>query len=220
MSGQRRQGLIEHRDVVRRGVRPGVTRTQQASQSLTTGNLRTIQERQQRVETVGPFPRLGRVLLLLRMRNRDRRVEIDLQQPGQVRDGTRGPHPFPRRRPRGHHPRQMLPVDPIQHPPRRRHAGHRTTHSMLVTEDLDMRHAVRAISNRHRHIGEHPTRRMHPRTGIRIRQRGRHTGHEPTLARQLPQHPCPGMRHHPDTIGTDLDPPHTLATLHPRSAFP
>ncbi|WP_190822709.1 WXG100 family type VII secretion target [Saccharopolyspora pogona] len=44
-------------------------------------------------------------------------VEVDLQQPRQVRARARGPRAFPGRCPRGTHLRQMLFVDPVQHPP-------------------------------------------------------------------------------------------------------
>ena len=201
-------------------VRPGVPGAQQTGQRFATGDLRAVQERQQRVKPERPFPRLRRVFLVLRMRNRDRGIEVDVQQPAHVGAGTGGPRPLPCRRSRGQHSGQVDVVDPVEHPPGGRHAGHRPAHLMPVTEYLDMRDTIRAIRDGHRQVGEHLTRRMLPGTGIGVGQGGGHTLDQAGVLGQFPQHPHPGMRHHTTPIGTDLDPPRPLATLHPRSAFP
>ena len=52
--GQLRHGRVEHRDVVDRGVRPGLARAQQLSHRLPTAAGAVIGEPEQRVVTEGP----------------------------------------------------------------------------------------------------------------------------------------------------------------------
>jgi hypothetical protein len=183
VGGQRGQGLIEHGDVVRRGVRSSVTRTQQTPQGprrrrLPDGPGTPATGENQTCVSLSwrrfPSPRSARSWIVA--------SKSICSNP--VRSGA---------------------APAAQNPPRRRHTGHRTTHPGTVTEHLDVRDTVRAISNRHRHIGEHPARRMHPRTGIRIRQRGRHPGRKPGVPRQLTQHPTPAC----DTTPTPSAPTFT-----------
>jgi hypothetical protein len=207
IGGHCRQRRIEHRDVIGRGVRPGVTRAQQPGQGFATGDLRTVQKRQQRMKTTRLLPRLGRVLLVLRVRDRDRGIEVNLQQPRQVRGRARSPRPLSGRRPRGTNAGHMRRIDPIQHPPRGRHRRHRPAHLVLIAEYLNVGDTVRTISDRYRHINEYLPRRRQPRTRIRIRQRLSHSGYQPGIVRQFPQHSHPGMRGNPDTISADPHPP-------------
>ena len=51
--GQVGQGQVQHGDVVGGGVRPGVARPQQPGQCLPAGDVGTVQEAQQRMETIG-----------------------------------------------------------------------------------------------------------------------------------------------------------------------
>jgi hypothetical protein len=67
-------GLVEHGDVVGGGVRPGVAATQHPCQELAG----VVAEREQRVVAEGPLERRRR-LLLLRVVDHDRRVQVDDQ---------------------------------------------------------------------------------------------------------------------------------------------
>jgi hypothetical protein len=153
------------------------------------------------------------------MGNRDRGVEVDLQQSAQVRAGTRRPCLLACRRSCGEHSGQVGFVDPVEHPPGGGHAGHRPVHLVLVTEDLDVGDTVAAIGDGDRQVGEYLARCVLPGTGIGVGQGRGHALDQAGVAGQFPQHPHPCVRHDTGAIRTDLDPPRPLATLHLRSAL-
>ena len=149
-------------------------------------------------------------------------VEVQTQLSGQVRAGTGGPRRLAGRRPR--------------RPDRRRDARRRPgpapatssgidatgpSRSSRSTEHADPADRVRAVGDRDREVGEHPTRRMQPPTLIGVGQRRRHGVDQTGLLSHLPQQPDPGMRDHARAVRRHLDPPpYPLATLHHGSASP
>jgi len=93
---------------------------------------------------------------------------------------------------------------------------------LLIDQGTDTGHAIGAVGNRCREIGEDPAGVVHPRTFVGV---GQHRGDvlgQPGQVRDLPQQTDPDMGHHTRTIGRNPDPtrtPTTLATLHPEGAF-
>jgi catalase len=73
--------------------------------------------------------------------------------------------------------------------------------------DLDVGDGVAAIRDGHRHVGEHASGRVLPRTGIRVRQRLAHRVHQAGVLGKFPQHADPRMRHDTRAIRADPDPP-------------
>ena len=90
--GQRRQRHVQHGDVVGGGVGAGVAGAQQPGQRLPAGDVGTVQETQQRVEPEGLLPG-RRGVLLLAVRDRDRRVEVQPQLLGSGPGRRRPPTP-------------------------------------------------------------------------------------------------------------------------------
>ena len=90
--------------------------------------------------------------------------------------------------------------------------------SLPVGQHRDPADRIGPIGHRHRQIGEHPTRRMHRQPPIRVQQRLGDPVDQPGVLGHLPQQTGPGVRHHALPVRADLDPPATLATLHPSSA--
>jgi len=111
--------------VVHGGVGAGIAPALQPGQGLTGGDLGAVQEAQQRMETKVRF-HVAASVLLLTVRDGDRRVEVQPQLLAQIRAGARGPRPFPGYRPCRTHRAKMVGVDTVQHPPRGRHRGDRT----------------------------------------------------------------------------------------------
>ena len=186
------------------------------------GDLGAVQERQQRMEAEGLLPGRGRVLLL-RVRDRDRGVEVDPQLCIEIVQIRARPS-----RPRllaglgARHPDrvQVRLVDPVQHPPRRGHRGHRPEQLLAVAQHRDPRHRVRAVGDRHRQIGEHPPRRVDRRPGVGVDQSGRDPGDQAGLLGQLPQQTHPGVRHHPGAVRADLDPSRPPCYSSPTECLP
>ena len=101
-------------------------------------------------------------------------------------------------------PGQVRGVDPlVDQPPRRGHRRHRAVLGLLVDQRADPGHAVRAVGDRRRQIGEHPARVMHPGTPVGVRQHRADLLGQPGQVRDLPQHPDPGMGHHTGTVRAD-----------------
>jgi hypothetical protein len=81
---------------------------------------------------------------------------VDPQLLAQIRTRPGGPRRLPRRRPRRTHRWQVLGIDPVQHPPRRRHRSHLTEHLLPVGEHRDTTDRIHAIGDRDRQIAQHP----------------------------------------------------------------
>src|ERR1700716_3870176 len=69
------------------------------------------------------LPRLRRVLLLA-VRDGDRRVDVDHQPGSEVGARSSGPGPFPRTRAHRVQAGEVFGIDPVEHPPRRGVTGH------------------------------------------------------------------------------------------------
>ena len=115
---------------------------------------------------------------------------------------------------------QVVGIDAVQHPPRGRHRGHRPEQVLPVTQHADPADRVRAIGDRDRQIGEHPTRRMHREPLVGADQRGGDPVDQAGVLGHLPEQTDPGVRHHALPVRADHDPPYPLATLHLQSACP
>ena len=113
---------------------------------------------------------------------------------------------------------EVVGVDPVQHPPRGRHRGHRPEQLLPVTQHTDAADRVSTIGDRDREIGEHPTRRVHRDTPVGIQQRLGDRVDQPGVLGHLPEQTDPGMRHHTVAVRADNDSTYLLATLHLRSA--
>jgi hypothetical protein len=168
------------------------------------------------VEPERLLPRRGRVLLL-RVRDRDLRVEIDGQFPGQVRAGSRRPGPVPRGGPGPGQGGQVSGVDPFQKPPRGGVGRDRPEQTRPMGQGLDPANAVRPIRERNREIGEHLTRCVRPRTAVGVRERDGHRLDQTGLGAKFPPQLTPRLRHDPPAVPAHGPP---SSTLHPRGAFP
>ena len=92
---QRRQRLLEDRDVIGRGVAARVAGPQQPGQRLAPGDLRTIRKRQQRVMAERLLPGRRRVLLVVGVVDGQCGVDVDMQPPAGAWGPPRRPTPPP-----------------------------------------------------------------------------------------------------------------------------
>jgi len=170
----------------------------------------------------GLLPGRGRAFLVVGMVDRDGGIDIDMQpltrrwcRPGSPRRRTGV-------RASGPDTGQVCRVDAgIGQPPHRGRRRRGAKDMLPIPAALpDAVNAVRPVGHRRDQVGEHRTRRIHPRTSIRVRQYGRHLRRKPSHISQFTQHPHPGMRHDTMTIRGHLHPRNRYATLHLESAFP
>ena len=167
--GHLAQGSVEDVDVVGGGVRAGVAAAQLAGEKLPG----VVAERQHRVIPERPLERRRR-LFLLRMADHDRGVQID-HQAGQLAAGrggrwerrptglaVLGPGHLAGRRSRPRDPGQPGVVDAVEQPPTRRVRGHRPEQRRLVLEHRHIRDGARPVSDRDRHVDQHPPRVVRP----------------------------------------------------------
>ena len=204
------------------GIAAGVARSQQPGQRFPIGDLGTVQKRQQRVMAPGLLPGRGRAFLVVGMVDRDGGIDIDMQpltrrwcRPGSPRRRTGV-------RASGPDTGQVCRVDAgIGQPPHRGRRRRGAKDMLPIPAALpDAVNAVRPVGHRRDQVGEHRTRRIHPRTSIRVRQYGRHLRRKPSHSSQFTQHPHPGMRHNTMTIRGHFHPRNRYATLHLESASP
>jgi hypothetical protein len=169
----------------------------------------------------GFLPGRRRVLLVIGMVDSQRGVDVDVQPPAGCWVGSGGPRPRAGRRTSSTHPRQMRRINTlVDQPP---HRGRRR----LLPEDVlaiptqlpDPIDTVHAIGHRRRQVGEHHPRRIHPRTLVRVGQRGRDLRRQPGQLGQLAQQAHPRMRHHAMTVRRYFH-PRRRDTLHLQSASP
>ena len=153
-------------DVVGGGVGARVPGPQQTGQRLPAGHLGTVQEAQQRVEPERLLPG-RRSVLLLAVRDRDRGVEV--QHTARVSRSGPAPaaHAAARATARAARTAARWPaIDPVQHPPRRRHRRHRSVQVLAIAKHADPADRVRAVGDRDREIGRTPDP-AHAATGPR-----------------------------------------------------
>jgi hypothetical protein len=110
--------------VVRGSVRPGFARPQDPGQRFPTGDVGAVEVGQQRVEPEGFLPRFRRVLLLA-VRDGDRRVDVDHQPTSHIWARSGGPGTFPRCRAHRLQAGEVFGIDPVENPPRGGVTGHR-----------------------------------------------------------------------------------------------
>jgi len=115
---------------------------------------------------------------------------------------------------------QMCLVEPVQHPPRRRHRRHRPEQVLPVAEHAYPTDRVGSVSDRDRQVGEDPPRGMQRDTLVGADHRSRHRIDQTGVLGHLAEQADPGMRHHALTVRADHDPTYPLATLHFESARP
>ena len=202
-------------------VAAGVPRSQQPSQRFAAGDLRSVQEHQQRVMPEGLLPGRRCVLLVIGVIDGDGGIDVQMQ-------------PAARRRCRPGRPRrassspagstdtgQMFGVDAlIDAPPHRGRRRRRAEDMLAIPAPLgNPVDAVRAVGDRGGQIGEDISRGMGPRPPIGVGQRRSDLRRESAQVRQLPHHPHPGMRHDALAIGGHFHPWSCCDTLHLRSAF-
>ena len=96
---------------------------------------------------------------------RQRPAGLAAQQPG----------PFPRHRPGLLHARQHRRRRPRPAPASRRRRGHRPEQARLVPQHRQIGDRLPAVGEHHRHIGQHPTRRMRRTTHPAARRPPRRT---------------------------------------------
>jgi hypothetical protein len=158
--------------VVSGGVGPGVAFAQQPGQSFPAGDLRAVQERQQRMVAEGLLPRRGRILLVVGMVDDQGGVDVDVQGLTRRGRGSGRPGRRPRHRAGGANLGQVRGVDArINQPPHRRCRGLRPEHMLAIPTQLaDPVDAVRPVGHRRGQISEHRTRGIHPRPFVGVGQ--------------------------------------------------
>jgi hypothetical protein len=211
--------------MIRRGVRPCVARPQQAGQGLAG----RVEEAQQRVEAERVFPGRRRVLFL-RMRQHDRRVDVQdepRQRPAKDRCGRQrlaglnqlGPGQFPGGRASGPQPGQGRLVDAVQDPPRRGIGGHRPEQARLLPQHRQIRDRLATIGQQHRQIDCDPARLMR-RTAHPIQpQRLNETPSQTSLVSHIGEQTGTSMTDHTPSPTSDDNLRTRAGTLHPGSAF-
>jgi hypothetical protein len=211
VSRQLRQGVLDHRDVVARRVRAGITRTQQHRQRLTGPLGAVVHERAQRVKPEPPLERRAS-LLLIRVRRHQRRVQVHDQRLARVRvvvrrvDPGQLPHPSPRRRPGGVDRRQRGRGVRGQRGDRardRRVRRHQPVQARLTAQHRDVRQAVPAQGQGHRQIQDDLGRVVHRQRLTPRRQRRRERHAQPARGDRLRQQHPTGLTHRPGTGGVD-----------------
>jgi len=161
----------------------------------------------------------GRVLLLA-VRDRDRRVEVQPELFTQVGAGTCSPRRRTGLRPRGPHRRELFGPNPVQDPPRGRHRGHRTEQLLPIGQHTDAADRVRAIGYCHREIGEHPPRRMSRHALAGADQSVGDTLNQTRVLGHLPQQTDPGVRYHAMPVRADHDPTYPACYASPTECLP
>ena len=108
--------------------------------------------------------------------------------------------------------------DLVQRAPHHGRRCHRTEYPTLVTQHVDISDCLATVSQRHRHVGQHPTpvmARNEITPGHRSGQRRSQAG----PVGQQPGRDAARVRHHPDTITRHHQASRPRSTLHLRSAF-
>ncbi|VBA62300.1 hypothetical protein LAUMK41_05691 [Mycobacterium attenuatum] len=208
--------------MVGRGVAARVALAQQPGQRLPTGDLWTVQKRQQRMVPERLFPGRSRILLVVGVVDDQRGVNIDVQPVTGCGVGTGSPGRRSGRSACSAHPRQARRIDTlVDQPPHGGRRGRRFEHMLSVTAKLpDPVDTVRAISHGRRQIGEHRARRIRPRALVRIGQCSSDLRRQSGQVSQLTQQTHPRMRHHAMTVSRYPSPANRCATLHLESALP
>ena len=172
--------------------------------------------------TPGLLPGRGRAFLVVGMVDGDGGIDIDMQPLTRRRRRPGRPRRRPGVRAGGSDTGQMCRVDPgIDQPPHRGRRRRGAEGMFPIPAPLpDAVDAVRPGGHRRGQIGEHRTRLIHPRTSIRVGQRGGDLRRQAGQIRHLPQHPHPGMRHDTMTVRGHFHPSNRCDILHLRSAFP
>ena len=199
---QRLQRPPQHRDVVGGGIAAGIPGSQQPGQRFPIGDLRTVQKRQQRMMTPGLLPGRGRAFLVVGMVDRDGGIDIDMQPLTRRRRRPASPRRRTGVRAGGSDTGQVCRVDAgIDQPPHRGRGRRGAKGVFPIPAPLpDAVDAVRPGGHRRGQIGEHRTRLIHPRTSIRVGQRGGDLRRQAGQIRHLPHHAHPGMRHDTMTV--------------------
>ena len=218
--GDLRQRVVDHRDVVGGVVRARVPRPQHPGQRLTG----VVQPGQHRV--IAPARLVGGgAALLLRVAGHQGGVDVDHQprlDPTRAHHrrqraaglGAQQPGPFPRHRPRQLHLRQRRRVDTVQDPPAGRRRRHPPEQARLVPLPGEVGDRLPAVGEHHRHIDQHPTRRMrrptHPATARGLVERRDQT----RRLRDIGQQPSPDMRDDTPPVRRHHDPRERPGNVH------
>ena len=174
--GDLRQRVVDHRDVVGGVVRARVPRPQHPGQRLAG----VVQPGQHRVIAQTRTCRSRRCPVLLRVAGHQGGVEVDHQtrlgptprtppsgsgRPASARSSQARSRATARAR---FTASSVAGVDAVQHPPARRRRRHPPEQARLVPQPGEIGDRLPAVGQHHRHIDQHPTRRMrrptHPAT--------------------------------------------------------
>jgi hypothetical protein len=223
--GQLRECGVEHRDVVGGGVAARVAPSQHGGEELAG----VVAERQHRVEPERLLERRSS-LLLLAVADHDRSVEVN-HQPGQLTParsrgrerlarqlGALRPDDLTRHRSSPRDRAQPGGVEPVKQPPARRVGRHRPEQRSLIRQHRNIRDRRRAVSDRDRHVHQHPARIM-PRP--RLAQAGQHLAQlrrERGPVSDIGEQSGAGVRHHALAVRRGGDPRPGRCNLHLESA--
>ena len=170
--------------------------------------------------TPGLLPGRGRAFLVVGMVDRDGGIDIDMQPLTRRRRRPASPRRRTGVRAGGSDTGQVCCVDAgIDQPPHRGRGRRGAKGVFPIPAPLpDAVDAVRPGGHRRGQIGEHRTRLIHPRTSIRVGQRGGDLRRQAGQIRHLPHHAHPGMRHDTMTVRGHVHPSNRCDILHLRSA--
>jgi hypothetical protein len=216
-----RQRLVQHGDVVRSGVRPGVARSEQTRQRFTG----RVEKAQQRVVAPRLLPGLGS-LFLLRVAEHDRGVDVE-HEPGdgepthrrrQQPSGLGGLHPgqLPRPSPRDPNPGQRSRVDAVQDAPGGGIRGHRPEQCRLVAQNGQVSDRLTTLGEHHRQVDSDPARAVARIALAQRRQRLAHRRRQASHIGQIDQHPSTRVVHHATPVCRNDQPRPQRSTLHLR----
>ncbi len=188
-----------------------------------------VAPRRQRVESPGAFERAPG-LLLVTVRDHDRRIEADDDDIAQAPPGCPGrrdlavpardqvPDMLPGPRPGPADPGQHRGVAPGQRPPHGRVGRHRAEQIALMPQRVDVADRRRPVRDRDRQVRDHPApvmQRIEPPPG----QRSRQAAGQARPVSDQPRHRRPRMRHHPVPAGLGHQSPRPRHRIRVLSAF-